>query len=199
VGQRLERDRPHRLPEQPPALLDLVGRDVVQAHELGVLLVVPAERGLHPLEHGVLLPGLPRRPRLRHLGEPQLEPLVLRIGGEQPVQRGRPRPRQAGDEDRPLDRDVGVLRMLRPLRHAEQPRDQRAAQERPLDGVALRREPGVPVVGLEHDLETFDVVVAAEVLEPGEARGRGVQVLDRADVVAFPGHAAPVSGGTRRC
>ena len=49
-------------------------------------------------------PGLARRPGLRRLGEPQLEALVRGVGGEQPVQRGRARPRQPGDEDRAIDR-----------------------------------------------------------------------------------------------
>ena len=34
-----------------------------------------------------------------------------RVGGHEVVQMGRPRPRQAADDDRPLDRDPGDLRM----------------------------------------------------------------------------------------
>ena len=78
----------HRLPQQLPALLDLGGRHVVHAHELGVLDVVLLELGLDALEDRVRPPGLARRPRLRHLGQPQLQALVRRVGGEQPVQRG---------------------------------------------------------------------------------------------------------------
>ena len=61
------------------------------------------ERGDAPLEVRVVLPGLPRRTRLRHHPEPVLEDLAVGILLEQVVDRGRARAREAQDEDRPFE------------------------------------------------------------------------------------------------
>ncbi len=179
MRQALERDRPHRLPQQLPALLHLVGGDVVHAHELRMLHVMLGVGGLQLREHGVGVPHLARRPGLRCLGEPEFQPLVGRVGGEQPVQRRGAGPRQAGNEDRPVDADVRVLGVLPPARLAEQPGRQRAAQE---DAVHLGAERGEVLLGgvrLQQHGEPVTVVVGAEVVQAGEPGRRCVQVVDR--------------------
>ena len=55
-----------------------------------------------------------------------------RVGGEQTVNHGGAGARQAGDEDRPLDRHVDVLRVLLPRRLGDQSSDQRVAYEEPV-------------------------------------------------------------------
>jgi hypothetical protein len=183
VREALERDRAHRLPQQLPALLDLVGGDVVHAHELGVLDVVARVALLNELVDRVLIPGGAGRARLRHLGQPHLHPLGGRVGREQPVQRGGAGPGQAGDEDRRLDRDRRVLRVRPPACLARQPGGQRPAQHRPLRLRAERGEGGVAGARVEQHRQPVGVVVGAEVGQAG-APGRGrVQVLDGADPV----------------
>ena len=120
VGQRLVGVGLAGLPQQPPALLDGRGIHVVDAHELRALDVVRRERLLHRAEDRVVVPGLARRPRLRVLRQPHLQPLRLRVGVQQPVQRGGAGARQAHHEDRPLDRHVGVLGVRGELRLGEQ-------------------------------------------------------------------------------
>ena len=137
---------------------------------------MPFETGLDVLEHRIGGPGLPRRAGLRHLGEPRLQALVRRVGGEQPVQRGRAGPGQPDDEDRPLDAPPGVLRVPGPRRLAGQPGRQRAAQQGPGHPDALGGQPGVAGVGLQQHGEAVAVVVVAEVRQPGERGGRRVQV-----------------------
>ncbi len=94
---------------------------------------------------------------------------------------------QPGDEDRPLDRNVGVVRVLLPpgLRH--QPGGQRAPQIHPTDLAAERRQVGVALVRVEDDREAFAVVVVvrAEIVEADQSRRRLVQVVDRPDVGAL--------------
>ena len=178
VGQALEGDRAHRLPQQLPALLDLVGRDVVHAHELGMLHVVPGAGRLDELEHRIIGPGRPGRPGPRRFGEPQLQALVRRVGHQQPVQRGGAGPRQPGDEDRPRRGYRRPGRMRLPPGLAEQPRRQRPAQQGPGRLLAPRRQPGVPGVGLEQHAQPVGVVVRAEVRQPGDLARRRVQVVN---------------------
>ncbi|SKS16408.1 Uncharacterised protein [Mycobacteroides abscessus subsp. abscessus] len=99
----------HRLPQQLPAFLDLAGRHVVQAHEFRVLHVVFRELPLQLLVHRVGIPGVARRPRLREVGQPHLQPLVHRVGVEQAVQRGSTGARQPGDENGPIDGDLRIV------------------------------------------------------------------------------------------
>ena len=68
------------------------------------------------LKIGSVLPRLARRPRLRELGQPHLQPLRHRVRVQQPVQRRGAGARQAHHEDRPLDRYVGVLGVRGELR-----------------------------------------------------------------------------------
>lgn len=142
VREAFVRDGFQRLPQQLPAFLDLVGRHVVQAHELRMVDVVLLVSGLDRLEHRIFRPRFARRAGLRHFGQPHLETLVCRVFGQQPVQRRGPGARQAGDEDGPLDGHVGILRILLPRSLAQQPRDQRAAQESAVDFVAVRGQIG---------------------------------------------------------
>ena len=99
--------------------------------------------------------------------------------------------RQARHEDRSLDRDIGVLRVLFPRRLGHQPGDQCVAHEEPLHLAAELGEIGVAAVGLEQHAQRFAVVVvvAAEVVEAAGLGGRGVQFIDGADVCAGCRHA----------
>jgi hypothetical protein len=106
------------------------------------------------------------------------------------VQRGGAGARQAGDEDRPLDRDVGSV--LRKRGFAEQPRDQRAAQFGALDLVAVRRELLVVGIRVEQHVERLEVLVAAEVGQPDDLARRRLQILDGTHRVP------PTNGGTHR-
>ena len=92
--------------------------------------------------------------------------------------------RQPGDEDRPLDRHVGVLRVLLPRRLGDQPGDQRIAHEEPIHLAAELGQIGVAPVGLEQHPERFAVVVVvdAEIVEPAGLDRRGVQIVDGADI-----------------
>lgn len=93
---------------------------------------------------------------------------------------------QAGDEDRLLYRHVGVLRVLLERRFADEAGHQCTAHEEPLH---LAAELGEVCLGAKR-LEQYGqrlavvVVVAAEVVESAGLGGRGVQVLDGADVGA---------------
>ena len=147
-------------------------------------------------EDRVRFPRIARRARLRELGQPHLEALVSRVDREEAVQGSSAGARQSGDEDRPLDLDVGVLRMLLPCGFTEQTCHQGAAKEYPRDLAAERRQILVAVVGLEQDRQSFGVIVDAEVRQSGHPRRRGVEILDGADVSAFS-HGAP-SDGIRR-
>jgi hypothetical protein len=121
VRQALERHRAHRLAQQLPALLDLIGRHVVHAHELGMLDMVLLVASLDALEHRISRPGVPAGTRLRHLREPELQPLMARISRQQPVQCRRAASRQARYENRLTDLDGRVLRVRRPAGLAHQP------------------------------------------------------------------------------
>ena len=215
VRQALVGDRAHRLPQQLPALLHLVGRHVVHAHELRMGDVVPLVGRLDAAERRVAGPGLAGRARLRHLGEPQLQALVGRVGREQAVQRGGAGPGQPGDEDRPFDADPGVAGVARPSRLAEQPGHQRAAQEGPVHLRAQFGQARVAGAGLQEHGQAVAVVVGAEVSQPGDLGGRRVQVLRGADLcwpggttlrnppdLCWPGGTTPgippLNGGTRR-
>jgi hypothetical protein len=206
-------DRAHRLPQQLPAFLHLVGRHVMHAHEFRVGDVVPLVRRLDAAERRVAGPGLAGRARLRHLGEPQFQALVGRVGREQAVQCGRAGPGEPGDEDRLVDADPGVPGMARPPRLAEQPGHQRAAQERPVHLGAQFGQAGVAGAGLQQHGQAVVVVVGAEIRQPGDPGGRSVQVLRGADAAAPPLLAItaaqcwprgttpgipPLNGGTRR-
>ena len=118
---------------------------------------------------------------MRVLGQPQLQPLRAGIGAQQSVQGRGAGARQAGDEDRPLDRDVGMVR--EPLQRVdrEQPPDEPAAQEGALQVVAFRREPGEVRVVVEQDPQALLVDRLAEVVQPDRLRSRRMQVLVRAD------------------
>lgn len=130
------------------------------------------------------------------LGQPHLEALVSRVDREEAVQGSGARAWQSGDEDRPLDLDVGVFRMLLPRRFAEQTGHQGAAKEYPRDLAAEGRQILVAVVRLEEDRQSLGVIVDAEVRQAGHPRRRGMEILDGADVSAFS-HGAP-SDGIRR-
>jgi hypothetical protein len=143
MRQALERYRAHRLPQELPAFLHLVGGHVVHPHELGVLDMVPGVALLDVLEDRVVGPGRPGRAGLRHLGQPHLHALVGRVRREQPVQGRGAGPWQPGDEDRPIDRHPRVFRVRLPGRLAGQPGGQRPAQHRPLCLRPQRREPGL--------------------------------------------------------
>ena len=149
-----------------------------------VLVVRLGELRVELLENRVLRPGFARRARLREFGQPQLQALMPRIGAQQPMQRGGAGAGQAGDEDRPLDRDIGVLRVLLPRGLGHQPGDQRVAHEEPVHLAAELGQIGVTLEGVEQHAERFAVVVVvdAEIVEPAGLDGRGVQVVDGADI-----------------
>ena len=136
-----------RLPQQLPALLDLVGGHEVQAGVIAVFVVRLVKRASSSGEHRVIRPRLARWPRLRELGEPKLEALVQ--AGQQSATgeyRGSGA-RQPGDEDRSFDRHVGVLRVLLPCRLRHQPRDERVANEEPAHLAAELGQIGVAPIG----------------------------------------------------
>ena len=114
---------------------------------------------------------------------------MRRVCAEQPVQRRGAGAHQSGDEDRPLDGDVGGLRVLLPRGFGQQPGHQRAAQEEPVHLAAQHGKAGFTPVGVQQHLQRFAVVVVvgAEIVEPGQLGGRGVQFFDGADVGAI-GH-----------
>ena len=188
-----------RLTQQLPALLDLVGGHVVQTHVFRVFVVRLGELRVQLLENRVLRPGFAGRARLRELGQPQFEPLVAGVGREQPVQRRGTGAGQAGDEDRPLDRHVGVLRILLPCRLGHQPGHQRVADEEPAHLAAELGEVGVALIGLQQHAERFAVVVVvgAEIIEADRLGGRCVQVLDGADIGADAHGPPPTRSGRR--
>ena len=164
VGERLVADRLARLAQDPPALLDARGIHEVDPHELRVVDVVLGERRVQGAVDRVLVPRLARRPRLRDLGQPQLEALVRRVGVEQAVQRGGAGARQATDEDRSLDRHLGVRRVLLEAVLGEQPAHQRALDERALHVVALGRQAAVLREVLAEQAQPFLVLGPAEVV-----------------------------------
>ena len=138
-------------------------------------------------ENRVLRPGFARRARLRKLGQPQFQTLMRGSAVEQPVHRGGAGARQAGDEDRPFDRDVGVLRILLQRRLGQQPGDQCIAHEEPLHLAAELGEVRFARVRLEQHAERLAVVVVvdAEVVEAAGLGRRCVQLVDGADVGAL--------------
>ena len=84
-----------------------------------------------------------------------------------------------------LDMDVGVLRVRLPGGLAEQPRGERAAQHAAAHLPAQRGQVRVPLVRAQQGFEAVGVVVRAEVGQPGDPAGRGVQVGYGADVVTY--------------
>ena len=173
-----------RLAQQLPALLDLVCGHVMQARVVRVLFVRLGELRVELGENRVIRPGFAGWPWLRILGQPQLQTLMRRIGGEQAVDDGRAGAWQPGDEDRPLDLHVCVLRILLPRRLGNQPRDQCVADEEAAHLAAELGQVGVATVGLEQRAERLAivVVVGAEVVEAARLGRRGVQVVDRTDI-----------------
>jgi hypothetical protein len=127
---------------------------------------------------------------MRHLGQPQLQALVGRVGREQAVQRGGPGPGEPGDEDRPLDADPGVSGVASPRRLAEQPGHQRAAQEGPEHLGAQFGQAGLTGAGVQQHGEAVPVVIGAEVRQPGDPGGRRMQVPGGTDAVTFAHGAA---------
>ena len=101
---------------------------------------------------------------------------MSRVGAQQPVQRGGAGARQAGDEDGPLDRDVGVLWILLPRRLRQQPSNQRIAHEEPRHLAAQLGEARLARIRVEQNAERLAVVVVfdAEVVESASLRCRGV-------------------------
>ena len=73
----------HRLAQQLPALLDLVGGHVMQAGVVRVLLMGLPEPRIQFDENRILRPGLTGRPGLGELGEPQFQSLVPRVAAQQ--------------------------------------------------------------------------------------------------------------------
>ena len=189
MRQRLVGHRVHRLPQQLPALLDLVGGHVVQSGVVRVLVVRLLEPGIEFGENRVLRPGFPRRPGLGEFGQPQFQALVARVAAQQPMQCGGAGAGQSGDEDRGGDRHLGVLRILLPRRLAEQSCHQRVAQEEPRHLAADLGEVGVAAVGLQQHRQRLDVVVVvgAEVVEAYGLDGGGLEFLDGPDVGARGG------------
>src|ERR1700733_15238085 len=123
-------------------------------------------------------PGVARRTRLREFGQPHMQTLRGRVGAEQSMQRRGAGPYQPSDEDRPLDGDLGMLRVLLPRGFRQQPGYQGAAQEEPVHLAAQHRETGFLAVGVQQHTQRFAVVVIvdAEVVEPGQLGGRGRQL-----------------------
>src|SRR5215469_11764560 len=108
------------------------------------------------------------------------------IGREQPVQRRRAGPWQAGNENRPVNGDGRVLRVPAPCRFAEQASRQCAAQEHAAHLAAERGKVLVTGVRLEQNGQPVAVVVRPEILKTGEpSRGRA-KVGNRADATAGP-------------
>ena len=88
--------------------------------------------------------------------------------------------RQTGHEDRPLDRDVDVLRVLLEGRLGDQPGHQRVADEEPLHLAAELGEVGVVAERIQQHAKRFAVVVIvdAEIIQTTGFYRRCVQVID---------------------
>ena len=128
-----------RLAQQLPALLELVGGHEMQAGVARVVLMMLGELVVELAVQRVRLPRLARRARLREFRQPHMQALMRRVGPEQPVQCRGPGTHQAGDEDGPCDRNIGVLRVLLPCRLGQQPGHQCAAQEEAIHLAAQHR------------------------------------------------------------
>ena len=178
-----------RLTQQLPAFLELVGGHEMQAGVAGVVLVVLSELGVELAIQRMGFPGVARRTRLREFGQPHVQTLRGRVGAEQPMQRRGAGAHQPGDEDGPLDGDLSMLRVLLPRGFRQQPGHQGAAQEEPIHLAAQHRKTGFLPVGVQQHTQRFAVVVVvdAEVVEPGQLGGRGMQLVDGRNVGAF-GH-----------
>ena len=202
MRQRLVRHRMQRLPQQLPAFLQLVCGHEMQAGVVRVLLVVLGELRVELAVKRVGFPGFARRTRLRELGQPQVQTLMRRVGADQPVQRRGAGAHQAGDEDRPFDGDVGVLRVLLPRRLRQQSGHQRAAQEEAIHLAAQHRKARVLTVRVQQNLQCFEVVVVvgAEVVQPGQLAGRCLQFIDGGNICpvgAFSHYCAAFSSSLR--
>lgn len=147
-----------------------------------VRLVVLGELRVQLAVHRIGFPGVARRTGLRELGQPHVQTLMRRVGTQQPMQRSGPGAHQSGDEDRPLDDHVGVLRVLLPGRLGQQPCHQRSPQEEPIHLAAQHRETGFAFIRVQQDAQRFAVivVVTAKVVEAHQLGGRCVQVFDGA-------------------
>lgn len=198
VGQALERRRPERLPQQLPALFHLVRAQFVHAQELRPRHRVLDDRGRDHLIHRVRRPGVPGRPGLRHLRQPQLQPLVSRIGDQEPVQRRRPGPGQAGDHDGLRDRHRRRFRVSGPAGLRGQPGHQRPADLRPGRLHAVGGQRLVPLVGRDQRFQPFAEPVGPVpvVRQPGQLRRRLHQLIGRPDV--RHNNSRKISGGIRR-
>ncbi len=119
------------------------------------------------------------------LREPQLQTLVPRVSGQQPVDRGGAGAGgQAGDEDRSFDRDIDVLRILLEGRFGNQPGHQRISHEEAVHLAAELGQVRVVAERLEQHAQRFFVVVIvdAEVIHAAGFDGRGLQALDGKEI-----------------
>ena len=185
VGQGFVGHRMHRLAQQLPALLHLVGGHVVQPGVIRVLRVGLLEPRVELREDRVLRPGFAGAGGAGELHEPQFQPLVPgsphsnRCSAVVPV-RGRPVTKIGAAIRR---RRVGVLL---PGDLAEQSGRPGHCAGRTGTSSAEFGEIGVAAVGLQQDRQRLDVVVliGAEVVESDRFDRRCLEVFDGADVGA---------------
>ncbi len=98
VRDGVERGRQHRLLEQTPAFLDLLGAHEVHLHQVGLVRLTGPVEGVAAEEIGVLGPGLAGGTRLRSLGQPHLDTLIGRVCAEKAMERGGARTGQSAHE-----------------------------------------------------------------------------------------------------
>ncbi len=156
----------------------------MQARVIRVLFMGLLESGVERAEDRVVRPGFARRPRLREFRQPHLQALVHRVRGQQPMDHRGSGARQTGDEDRPLDRHVDVLRVLLERGFRDKTGHQRVTGEEALHLAAELGQIGVALVGLQQHSECFQVVVVvgAEIIQTAGLYRRGMQILYCADI-----------------